>query len=286
MKDGFRDGWFVEVGAMDVAHGFGIKVERVLHEERSPWQHIMVLESTDYGRVLVLDNTFQLTERDEVGYHEMLTHVPLLTHSNPQDVLVIGGGDGGIVREVVKHGGVKRVVLCELDAAVTEVCRRLMPSLASGLDDPRVQVVHGDGAAYLREQPPSSWDVIIVDSPDPVGAAAALYTPEFYASVKRGLRPTGVFAGQGQSLFLHLDLAQKLMSTARELWKYPAYCLTHVPTYPAGHIGLLVASDGADPRRGPSRDAPDALLDQLRYYRPELHQAAFVLPMYAERALR
>lgn len=271
-----RDGWFFEADDMWPGVSLGLKVERVLHEEHSGFQHILVFESTAYGRVLVLDGVIQLTEADEHAYQEMLAHVPLFAHPDPRRMLVIGGGDGGVLREAGRHRGLERMDLCEIDPRVIEVARQHLPSLATGFDDPRVRVHHADGARFIEERP-GHYDVIVVDSSDPVGPAEALFEEPFYAGLRQALRPGGVIATQGESLFLHPDIVSALLDTGRRLFTHAHYCQTMVPTYPGGSIGLLVASDGVDVRR-PARAVPEPMAGTLRYYSAEMHEAAFVLP--------
>merc|ERR1719215_1875815 len=158
----------------------------------------MVFDSTDWGRVLVLDGVIQLTERDESSYQEMMAHLPLFAHTEPKQVLVVGGGDGGVVREVAKHACVEKVTHCEIDEGVIEAAKKYFPTMAKGFASPKVNVIVGDGVAFVTEAAENSYDVVIVDSSDPVGPAEGLFSPKFYAAVHRILKPGGVLCAQGE----------------------------------------------------------------------------------------
>lgn len=262
-------------------------MKRVLHREQSALQDILVFDSTDYGRVLVLDGVVQLTERDEFAYQEMLTHIPMCSHPSPRNVCVVGGGDGGIVREVLRHAAVERVTLCEIDERVVAVCRKYLPSMASALDDPRVQVVHADGAKYLTDPPRhASFDVIITDSSDPVGPAESLFEDGYTAAVHGALAAGGLMASQGECQWLHLDIIKQYMGAVRRHFPRVAYAYTTVPTYPSGQIGIVVAAkDAGSPLNAPLRKLPSQVQQALRYYSAAIHSASFVLPEFARRAL-
>ncbi len=278
---GIQKGWFTEADGLWPGKAMTLKVDRVLYEGRSEFQQIRVFENSGCGRVLTLDNIIQLTEHDECAYQEMLAHVPLFAHDDPKRVLVIGGGDGGIVREVVRHAGVESVELCEIDEEVIRVSREFLPFTASGLDDPRVAIRVEDGAKWVADHP-KTYDCIIVDSSDPIGPAEVLFQEKFYRDLRGALRPGGVIATQAECVWLHRDIIVPLVQNARKLFDRADYCWTSVPTYPSGTIGLLVASLGADvtqPRRKPTA----AMQEALRYYNPHIHQAAFCLPEFARR---
>lgn len=182
-----------------------LQVRKVLHVERSLYQDVLVFESETYGNVLVLDGVIQCTERDEFSYQEMIAHLPLASHPNPQKVLVIGGGDGGVVREVLKHQGVKNVVLCDIDEAVVRVSRQFLPHMSALLDDPRVTVFIGDGFKFLADNT-STYDVIVTDSSDPVGPAQSLFQKPYFELLHAALAPGGHIATQAECLWLHLPL--------------------------------------------------------------------------------
>eukprot|EP00168_Porphyra_purpurea_P020016 TRINITY_DN8238_c0_g1_i1.p1 TRINITY_DN8238_c0_g1~~TRINITY_DN8238_c0_g1_i1.p1 ORF type:complete len:387 (-),score=76.13 TRINITY_DN8238_c0_g1_i1:31-1074(-) len=195
-KDLIKDGWFSERGALWPGQAMSLQVTEVLYSGRSDFQDLLVFTNPTYGTVLVLDGVIQVTTRDEFAYQEMIAHLPLFAHPAPVDVLVIGGGDGGVLREVLKHPSVARAVLVEIDAAVVDASKRYLPALAAGFDDPRVEVVIADGAAYMDDHA-DAYDVIITDSSDPIGPAEVLFQPPFYAAMARCLRAGGSPAAKG-----------------------------------------------------------------------------------------
>lgn len=246
-----------------------------------------MFESESYGRVLVLDGVIQLTERDEASYQEMITHLPLLAHPNPKRVLIVGGGDGGSTRECCRHPGVEAVVQCEIDAGVVEVSRKFLGESTASVyrnGDPRWSLVVEDAATFT-ERHVAEFDVIIIDSSDPVGPAESLFTETFYKAMHKALRPGGILCAQGECLWLHLDLIADTAAMAQRAgFKCVDYSYCTVPSYPSGQIGFLMC--GADDtvrtlRR--QRAVPDELLSQMRYYTPALRAASFVLPAFAEK---
>jgi len=277
-----QDGWHTEedFGAVRL----GLKVDEVLHRERSPFQEIAVYRSDFFGKILVLDGLVMLTERDEFVYHEMLTHVPLTTLEDPRRVLVIGGGDLGCVREVLKHDSVEQVVLCEIDRRVTEVCRDHFPWVGPALDDPRLQTVFGDGVAYVREHP-GRFDLVIVDSTDPVGPAVGLFLREFYREAAKALRPGGVLTAQTESPHYSPRLVRRIYTELRAAFTHVDGYLGFIPTYPSGCWSWAWAS--SDHRRTDFFDRPRAerIARDCHYYDPEVHEAAFALPGFARRAI-
>ena len=265
----------------EAMNGFGLTVEVTEHlcHRVTPYQTIDIYETTKVGRLMLLDGIIQLTEYDEFAYQEMMAHVPLMAHPAPENVLVIGGGDGGVLREVARHTGVRRIDQCEIDAAVIECAKQYLPSLACGYDDPRVCVHIGDGSEFVRSHE-NEYDVIIVDSTDPGGPGAPLFGEEFYRNMKRALRPGGGIASQAESIYLLPEVVRHLSDVTRKLFRYSGYGAIMVPTYPTGMIGVCVGSDGGDVRV-PARELPPVLAEQLRYYTPEVHRGCFLLPKFA-----
>lgn len=198
-----ENGWFLEKNGQWPGICQGIQVKEVLHQQRSKYQELLVFESTSFGRVLVLDGAIQLTEKDECSYQEMLAHIPLFSHPEPSKVLIIGGGDGGILREVCKHSCVKEIVHVEIDRAVTEAAQKYFPSLSSSFRDYRLTLKFQDAVEFVQTCPEDTFDVIIVDSSDPDGPAEKLFTPEFYLKAHRLLTEDGVMSTQvSQNSFL------------------------------------------------------------------------------------
>ena len=266
---------------LEFVHGctLSMKISDVLYQGASEFQKILVFQTERLGKVLVLDGTTMLTEFDEFSYHEMIAHVPLLVHPRPSRVLVIGGGDGGVVREALKHPEVKSVHLCEIDRGVVDTCRQYLPSLASCLDDPKVQIFYEDGAKFITTRK-NSYEVIIVDSTDPVGPGQILFQREFYANMKKALTDEGIIVTQCESLFLHRNVIEGVYHFARELFPKAGYYHTMVPTYPSGMIGFFVGSLKRDPLKDFDEERARRLRG-LRYYSSEIHRAAFALPRFA-----
>nr|WP_319493135.1 polyamine aminopropyltransferase [uncultured Desulfobacter sp.] len=279
-----NNGWFSEVCSMWEGIAVSMKVDEVLCRKKSRFQQIDVYQTRSHGRMLVLDGIIQLTERDEFCYQEMMSHLPLFCHPNPATVLVIGGGDGGVLREIGRHENIRSIDFCEIDEEVIEVSKQFLPSMACGFDDPRVTVHIKDGAAFVREHP-ECYDVIIVDSSDPVGPGEVLFENQFYEDLKRSLKPGGLIATQGESIFLHPDWVEKLVDITRSLFPVHAYANIVVPTYTGGHISVCLGSLGPGLTE-PARLVPQTLQGQLKYYSPAVHRAAFVLPYFAEKMLR
>ncbi len=252
------------------------RVIRTLHREQSKYQDIAVVESREYGRMLVLDGVTQTTLRDEYVYHEMIAHVPLFAHEGPERVLVIGGGDGGTVREVLKHKEVKRVELVEIDERVVEVSRMYLPELSTSLDDPRVTVRIADGIEYIRGCR-SEYDVVLIDSSDPMGPAEGLFTSKFYGDVARALRRGGMMVTQSGAPFFMPGLVRETYEAIAERFRSAHLYLANVPSYSVGPFSFVFAAKDhveCEPvRRARSRF-------KTRYYSSEVHRAAFALPVH------
>ncbi|KAG6970912.1 hypothetical protein JG688_00004661 [Phytophthora aleatoria] len=280
--------WFSETEAMWPGQKFSLEVEEVLFRGKSDFQDVLVFKSATYGHVLVLDGVIQLTERDEFAYQEMITHLPMFSHKQPKRVLVVGGGDGGVLREVTKHDCVEEVVMCEIDSMVCDVSKKYFKdTVATAFYDPRVKLLHADAAVYLRENTTEKFDVVIVDSSDPVGPAEVLYRAEFYESMKNSLSPDGIICTQGECLWLHLDLIVDVMQRCQNLFPTVNYSYTTIPTYPSGQIGFIMCSlDQSEGVLTKPKRTPDAKMEQtLRYYSAKIHEASFVLPSFAERKI-
>jgi spermidine synthase len=263
-----------------------LKVNQVLHHEKSKYQDVLIFESTDHGVVLVLDNVIQCTERDEFSYQEMITHLAMNSHPDPKKVLVIGGGDGGVLREVVKHPSVKEAILCDIDEAVIRLSKKYLPSMSVGYAHPNVTVHIGDGFQFLRDRV-NEFDVIITDSSDPDGPAEVLFQKPYFELLNGALREGGVISTQGENQWLHLPLITQLKKDCKQVFPNVEYAFTTIPTYPSGQIGFMVCCKDKDrnlrePVRSWSKEEEDKL---CRYYNKEVHRAAFVLPTFARKAL-
>lgn len=282
--DRVMNGWFSETSDLWPGIALSIEIETLLYSQKSRFQQIDLYETRHHGRMLVLDGIIQLTDFDEFAYQEMLAHIPLFAHPCPEKVLVIGGGDGGILREVAKHDMVLSIDICEIDERVIQVSKDFLPGMSMGFDDPRVKVHIGDGSEFVRHHS-LEYDVIIVDSSDPVGPGEILFEKKFYEYSKGALRKNGLMAVQGESFFLHPDKVQKIVRHMKDLFTRHGYAYSLIPTFTGGHVGICVGSDGADPST-PARAIPKQIQAGLKYYDLKIHQASFILPRFAEKLIQ
>jgi spermidine synthase len=258
-----------------------LNVRKVLADEKSDYQHIQVLETEKFGRVLVLDGIIQITEFDHAAYHEMMVHVPTLSVKNPRRALIVGGGDGAALKELLRYPCIEEVVVCELDKRVIEICSKFFPSFASAWDDKRVKVKIGDAFEYLEKSPESSFDVILSDSTDPIGPAENLFSEKFYSLIVRALTPEGAAACQCDQPDFNPEIVSRLYRIAKELVKHPAYYWALMPSFIGGAIGMIYLSnhpwqDGLNKPYPPGEN---------RYLNEETHKAAFALPEHFKKAL-
>jgi len=226
------DEWFTEKEVMWPGQKMSLKVEKVLFNQKSEFQDVLVFQSTNYGKVLVLDGVIQVTERDEFSYQEMLTHLPIFSFGEPKNVLIVGGGDGGILREVAKHSCVEKIDMCEIDPMVCEVSKKFGFSTATSFDDQRLTLIHEDAAEFVKREGENKYDVIIIDSSDPVGPAESLFEPPFFANMEKALTSEGIVATQGECFWLHLPLIQRVMAAFGKIFQSVEYASASVPTYP------------------------------------------------------
>ena len=262
--------------------------EEILFEGRTAFQEAVVFRNALFGRVLVLDGVIQTTEADEFCYHEMIAHVPIVAHGDAKRVLIIGGGDGGALREALRHP-LERAVMIELDETVVRICREYMPALSGGaFDDPRADLRFMDGIRYVAETD-ERYDVIIVDSTDPIGPGEVLFTREFYANCARCLTGRGVLVSQGGVTFMQGGEAAGTYDRMKSLFADSALYVTQVPTYAAGFMTFGWGCRSPEPRRTGQEEIARrvAALDLVtRYYTPAIHVASFALPAYIERLTR
>ncbi len=285
MTDQVFDGefWFLERHTPDA--GLALKVREHIHTRRSRFQLIEVFDTFEYGRVLTLDRLIMVSERDESAYHEMLTHVPMMIHPSPRRVLVIGGGDGGVLRELVKHDCLQRAVQVEIDREVVEVCREYLPSIASAFDHPKVELVIEDAIRYIKGVE-ERFDVVIVDSTDPVGPAVDLFGEAFYRDVFAALSSEGIVTCQIGAPIYDLDQIVRMHGRLQGIFTEAALFLTHIPTYPSGVWTLGIASKGLSLSAQPSDVRYSTLRDRLNYYNSDIHRSSFTLPEFLHRALK
>lgn len=265
------------------AYGQSFSVDKVYFESKTEHQHLMIFHNAMFGRVMVLDGIVQTTEKDEFIYHEMLTHVPLFAHGNAKRVLIIGGGDGGILREVCKHNTVEHVTQVEIDQAVIDMAKEYLPNHSAGaFDDPRANIVIDDGMRFVNETT-DKFDVIISDSTDPIGPGEVLFTSDFYESCKRCLNEGGILATQNGVVFMQTDEVTTTSDRLAELYQDSYFYGAAVPTYVGGIMTFAWATDNPAYRE----QSLDTILQRFqaadiktRYYNPAIHLAAFALPQY------
>ncbi|MCQ8184185.1 polyamine aminopropyltransferase [Parvularcula maris] len=276
--------WFKE--EMEEGIGHSARVDKVLFDDEIDHQHLVVFENAKYGRMFALNGIIQMTSSDEFVYHEMLTHVPLYAHGEAKRVLIIGGGDGGILREVLRHKSVQSATLVEIEKDVIEFARQWFPETSNGaFDDPRTNIVITDGAKYVEETD-ERFDVVIVDSTDPVGPGEVLFTEEFYAGCKRVLNTGGILTVQGGLPFLQPWEPKMIKERQEKSFANVEFYVAAVPTYTGGLMTLGFASDAQYPHDETwlaRRTSANPL--EMGYYTPEVHAAAFALPAYIRKGL-
>ena len=266
---------------------FSIKVDRQLFSGQSEFQRIDVFDSEEFGRFLVLDGYMMLTEKDEFIYHEMIVHVPMAVRPEAKSVLVIGAGDGGVVRELIRYQSIGRIDLVEIDPMVIEVCKQYLPTTACGFEDGRVNVFYEDGLKYIRRFE-DQYDLIIVDSTDPFGPGEGLFTKEFYGNCYKALTADGIMVNQHESPFYDEDAQamQRMHRHIAEFFPESKVYQAHIPTYPSGHWLFGYASKKFHPVHDLKALKWNALGIKTKYYNTKLHAGAFALPTYVEELLR
>lgn len=275
------DLWFSEKHTPNVK--FSIKVNRQLYSGQSDYQRIDIFESEEFGRFLTLDGYMMLTEKDEFIYHEMIVHVPMAVHPNPKKVLVIGAGDGGVVRELTRYKSIEHIDLVEIDKQVMEVCKEYLPQTYCSMDDERVHIHIQDGLKYIRKCE-NEYDIIIVDSTDPFGPGEGLFTKEFFGNCYHALKEDGIMVNQHESPFYPEDLAamQKIHKKIVKTFPISRVYQAHIPTYPSGHWLFGFASKKYHPIKDLNKSAWKSLDLKTQYYNIGLHKGAFALPNYVQ----
>lgn len=247
---------------------------QTLRQEKTPFQELVVVVTEPFGRMLLLDGAIQTTEKDEFVYHEMITQVAINSHPHPDQVLIIGGGDGGALRDVVKNPAVKKGTLVEIDQRVTQASRDFFPELSCSFSDPKAEVLIADGLAYIKEHK-NSFDIVIVDSTDPVGPAVQLFSADFYQDVYDALKEDGMLVVQSESPFFNEDIINMAYGGISQAFPLTRLYLANVPTYPGGLWSFTLGSKKYDPEVVLREDSLD-----WKYYTPEIHRAAFQLPPF------
>lgn len=277
--------WYSEKHTKNVK--FSIQVDKQLYSAQSEYQRIDVFESPEFGRFLTLDGYMMLTEKDEFIYHEMITHVPMAVHKNAKKVLVIGAGDGGVLRELTRYKSLEQIDLVEIDGEVVDVCKKYLPKTACGFEDERVKVHILDGLKFIRKKE-AEYDIIIVDSTDPFGPGENLFTKEFYGNCYKALKEDGLMVNQHESPFYEEDAIamQRAHKRIVESFAISKVYQAHIPTYPSGHWLFGFASKKYHPIQDLDENHWNSLGIKTKYYNTNLHKGAFYLPNYVEELLK
>jgi len=268
--------WFTEKQTDNF--GITMKVKRTLHTEQTDFQKLDMVETVEWGNMLLLDDMVMTSVKDEFVYHEMVAHIPLFTHPDPKEVLVVGGGDGGVIREVLKHPSVNKATLVDIDGKVIEYSKKYLPEIAGKLEDPRVEVKVGDGFMHIAESD-NQYDCIMVDSTEPVGPAVNLFTKGFYAGIAKALKEDGLFVAQSDNPWFKGDLIQSVQKDVKEIFPITRLYTANIPTYPSGIWAFTIGSKKYDPLEVKEERFHPI---ETKYYTKELHKAAFVLPKFVQ----
>lgn len=276
--------WFTEKHTENVK--LSIQVDRQLYSSQSEFQRIDIFSSKEFGRFLTLDGYMMLTQKDEFIYHEMMVHVPMAVHPEVRKVLVIGGGDGGTARELIRYPAIEQIDVVEIDEEVVSACRQYLPQTACGFDDERIHLFYEDGLKYVRRYE-DTYDLILVDSTDPFGPGEGLFTKEFYGNCYKALKAEGIMVNQHESPFYPNDAAAMQRAHKRIVESFPISKVyqAHIPTYPSGHWLFGFASKRYHPLTDQDAARWKALGLRTRYYNEQLHRGAFALPNYVEEML-
>ncbi len=274
------DLWYTEKHSDNV--GITMKITKTLFSGKSEFQQLDIVETLEYGKMMLLDGLVMVTERDEFVYHDMITHPALFTHPAPKKVLVIGGGDGGSIREIMKHPEVELAVLCEIDGLVIDKSIEYLPSMACEIDgsNPRVKLHVDDGLAYIRAHQ-NEFDIILVDSTDPIGPAVGLFEEDFYRLVHAALKEDGIMVAQSESPFYHAEIQKSMFGNLRAVFPVVEMYQAFIPTYPSGLWSFAFASKKYHPVRDFDRQRAAERGFTTRYYNEDLHLGAFMLPTFA-----
>jgi len=268
--------WYTEKQTPYV--GITCLIQKTLCHFKTDFQDLAILDTLQFGRMLVLDGMVQTTEKDEFVYHEMIAHIPMQAHPAPLDVLVVGGGDGGAIREVLKYDTVKTATLVEIDGDVIDAAKKYLPDISVGLSDPRVSVIVADGMQHVKNSA-GKYDVILVDSTEPVGPAIGLFAEEFYKDIYRALKEDGIFVAQTESPFFNRELIQSVYARISRVFPLSKLYLASIPTYPSGLWSFTVGSKCYEPEHCAGKPVV------TKYYNEDVHRGAFRLPVFVRELL-
>ena len=276
-----KNHWFAE-NHKDILN-MGFKYKKSLFDKNSSYQNVKIIETEGFGNMLINDNIIMTCERDEFVYHEMISHVPLFSHPRPKDVLIIGGGDGGTAREVLKHKNLNQCVMVEIDSLVIEACKKHLKTTAVSFNNPKLDLRIEDGFDFVARHK-SAFDIIIVDSSDPIGPSSVLFGLDFYKNVHKALKADGIVVAQAESPFYEIETQKNLLKICQGLFHPAGFYNYSNLTYPSGLWSFLLASKGPHPLRDfqPDRVKNSGL--PFRYYNEEIHQSSFTRPQFAKEA--
>ena len=265
--------------------GIAIKVKEILFSDNSPFQKVEIIDTdSTLGKILTLDDLMMTTEGDEYFYHEMISHIPMMNHKTPKSVLVIGGGDGGTVREVLKHDTVEKVVLCEIDGMVIDVCKKYLPTIAGELNNPKVEVLVQDAIEYIKDKE-NEFDIVLIDSTDPMGPGEGLFTEEFYTNVKKSLKKGGVVAAQSESPVVNKEEIKKMYTLLKKVFPITSTFTSPIPTYPGGYWAWAFCSVDVEPLSYIDEKRCEEVTKTCKIYNKDYHLSRFALPNFLKELL-
>lgn len=274
------DLWFYEKHIPGT--GICLKIKQILYSKKNKYQDVQILDTEDFGRMLVIDGMVMTTEKDEFVYHEMIAHVPVFVHPDPDDVLVIGGGDGGTVRELTRHKNIKKITMVEIDRDVIEASKKFLPDLSLRFGNRRLRLIVGDGIKYVKRAT-GKFDIVILDSSDPVGPAKGLFTEDFFRNIYRCLRGDGILVAQSESPFMDKEIIRGTYKILKKIFPVVKMYFAPIPTYPSGVWSFAFASKKYDPLI--NFDIERALNRKFvtKYYNEDVHRGAFMLPEFMKK---
>lgn len=280
--------WFYDNYGEFLGYRIGLQTRKILYSKKNKFQTIKIFETRDWGRILTIDKTIQTTERDEFVYHEMISHVPIFLHPDPQNVLIIGGGDGGVLKEVLRHK-IKKAVLVEIDKDIIESSKKFLKKIhEDSFYDKRAEIIVGDGIKYVKNQK-NVFDVIIIDCTDPVGPAKDLFSKEFYNNTNTALTENGILVTQSGGVFIHEDELLNSFKKISRVFSKTAIYLAPIPTYPATLWSFVIASKNVDLIKQSQSEIErryNLIKNNFKFYNPEVHKASFALPEFIKKYLK
>ena len=262
--------------------GISVKVNSTIYHDESDFQTIDIIETPALGKMLILDGLVMTSDRDEFFYHEMIAHVPMNSHPCPNNVLVIGGGDGGTVREVLRHSCVEKVVLCEIDGLVVDACKKYLPNIAGKLDDARVDVQIRDGVEFMQGKK-DEFDIILIDSTDPLGPGVGLFTEEFYTNVKNALKKGGIVVAQSESPFADQKEMKLMYALLKKVFPIVRPYVGPMPTYPGGYWSWAFCSVDVEPLSFIDEKRVEEISQDSKLYNKDIHRSVFALPNFVKK---